>query len=458
MRRLRCIVGVNDSSPTAGAHRLPRRAFLGQGLRYGTLAAGGLGVASLLEACAGVSGSTAPTPPPGATVIRSLLFDQVGYDPNVLQALATRFSSLHNNKVFVSIETAHYRDLYESILAAGLTKPAPYDVVSLDQVWVPEFASRNQLLSLQDQILDASRSDLLPSLLNAFSYKGAIWSMPAILNVQSLYYNKAQLKSAGFNAPPRSLEDWYTQMTALKARVTPYTDSWAEGEGLVSDFVRITAQFGGDLFDANGKPLLLSQPVQRAAAFMRQLIDENLVRADIGASQEPDAMRAFLAGGVTFNTNWNFVYGSMNDPVYSQIIGQGAVAPIPAASSAAKPAASVSGFLGLGVLANSAHTDLALAWLRYLTSPEVQAQQTSQLPIWSSLQESADFRKANPQIDVFLTNLANARPRPQLVHYVEASSVLQQHLHDLVLGSATPSAAMSAAQTELIALQNRLGN
>ncbi len=417
-----------------------------------------MALGSILEACATTSGSTAPTPPPGATVIRSLLFDQVGYDPAVLQSLANKFRSLHNDQVFVTIETAHYRELYESILAAGLSKPAPYDVVALDQVWIAELASRGQLLSLKDQIPDDARSDIMPSLLDAFSYRGTNWAMPHVLNVQSLYYNKSQLKTAGFNAPPRTLEDWYAQMTALRNKVTPYTDSWAEDEGLVSDFVRTTAQFGGDLFDASGTPLLLNEPAQRAAAFMRQLIDERLVRGDIAASNEPDAMRAFLGGGVSFTTNWNFVWGAMNDPVYSQIIGQGSVAPIPAASSSGKPAASVSGFLGLGVISNSAHTDLAVSWLNYLTSPEVQAQQTGQLPIWTSLQNSADFRKANPQIDVFLTNLANARPRPKLVHYVEASAVLQRHLHDLVLGTVSPSTAMSDAQSELIALQKRFGS
>ena len=435
-----------------------RRTFLDRGLRLTAGVAGAASIASLLDACAAGSGSTAPTPPPGATVIRALLFDQVGYDPTVLQTVANKFRALHGDKVFVSIETAHYRELYESILAAGLSKPAPYDVVALDQVWVPEFSSRKQLLSLKDQIPDDARSDLMPSLLDAFSYKGTSWAMPHVLNVQSLYYNKAQLKTAGFSDPPKTLEDWYNQLTSLRRRVTPYTDSWAQDEGLVSDFVRLTGEFGGDLFEANGKPQLLQQPAQRAAAFMRQLIDEHLVRAEIAASNEPDAMRAFLSGGVTFTTNWNFVWGAMNDPVYSQIIGQGAVAPIPAASSTGKAAASVSGFLGLGVLANSAHPDLAVGWLRYLTSPEVQAQQAGELPIWTSLQNSAAVRKANPQIDVFLTNLAYARPRPKLVHYIEASSVLQRHLHDLVLGTATPSAAMSNAQSELLALQARFGN
>ena len=411
--------------------------------------------ASLLESCGPAATRTAPTPPPGATVIRSLLFDQVGYDPTVLQELAKKFQALHNNKVFVSIETAHYRELYDSILAAGLSRPSPYDVVALDQVWVPEFASRKQLLSLKDQIPDDSRSDLMPSLLDAFSFQGTTWAMPHVLNVQSLYYNKAQLQTAGFSAPPKTLEAWYEQMTALRSRQTPYTDSWAEGEGLVSDFVRIAAQFGGDLFDAIGRPQLTSQPVQRAAAFMRQLIDEHLVRGEIGASNEPDAMRAFLAGGVTFTTNWNFVYGAMGDPVYSQIIGQAGVAAIPAATSTGKPAASVSGFMGLGVLANSQQPELAAAWLRYVTSPQVQGQQPGQLPIWTSLQNSADVRKANPQINVFLTNIANARPRPKLVHYVEASAVLQRHLHDLVLGAAGAASAMSAAQSELLALQAR---
>ncbi|HVS05617.1 MAG TPA: extracellular solute-binding protein [Candidatus Dormibacteraeota bacterium] len=440
------------------SRRLTRRSFLDRGLRVGLGLTGGLTLASVLDACGTGPGSTAPTPPPGATVIRALLFDQVGYDATVLQSLANKFRTLHDNKVFVSIETAHYRELYESILAAGLSKPAPYDVVGLDQVWVPEFANRKQLLSLKDQIPDDARSDIMPSLLDAFSFKGVNWAMPHVLNIQSLYYNKSQLRAAGFNDPPKTLEDWYTQMTALRHRVVPYTDSWAQDEGLVSDFVRITAQFGGDLFDVSGKPLLLQQPAQRAAAFMRQLIDEHLVRTDIAASNEPDAMRAFLSGGVAFTTNWNFVWGAMNDPLYSQIVGQGSVAPIPAAASSGQSAASVSGFLGLSVLANSAHPDLAVAWMRYLTSPEVQAQQTAELPIWTSLQNSADLRKANPQIGVFLTNLANARPRPKLGHYVEASSVLQRHLHDLVLGSASPTTAMAQAQAELLALQARFSS
>jgi multiple sugar transport system substrate-binding protein len=445
-------------TPPAVQRLYSRRSFLDRGLRIGLGVGGGVALAALLDACASGTGGIAPTPPPGATVIRSLLFDQVGYDPTVLQTLADKFRSLHDNKVFVSIETAHYRDLYDSILAAGLSKPAPYDVVALDQVWVPEFASRQQLLSLKDQIPDDARSDIMPSLLDAFSYKGTNWAMPHVLNVQSLYYNKSQLRTAGFSDPPKTLEDWHTQMTALRRRVTPYTDSWGQDEGLVSDFVRITGQFGGDLFDTAGKPQLLQPPAQRAAAFMRQLIDEGLVRAEIAASNEPDAMRAFLSGAVTFTTNWNFVWGAMNDPVYSQIVGQGSVAAIPAAASTGKAAASVSGFLGLGVLANSAHSDLAVAWLRYLTSPEVQAQQTAELPIWTSLQNSAEVRKVNPQIGVFLTNLANARPRPKLVHYVEASSVLQRHLHDLVLGNASPTRALADAQTELVALQARFSS
>jgi multiple sugar transport system substrate-binding protein len=442
-------------TPSALPRLYTRRTFLDRGVRLGLGIGGGLALGSILEACATSSSNTAATPPPGATVIRALLFDQVGYDPAVLQTLASKFRSLHGDKVFVSIETAHYRELYESILAAGLSKPAPYDVVALDQVWIPEFASRKQLLSLQDQIPDDARSDLMPSLLDAFSFSGTDWAMPHVLNVQSLYYNKTQLRGAGFSDPPKTLEGWHQQMTALRAHVTPYTDSWSQDEGLVSDFVRITGEFGGDLFDPTGKPQLLQQPAQLAAAFMRQLIDEKLVAADIAASYEPDSMRAFLSGSVAFTTNWNFVWGAMNDPAFSQIVGQGAVAAIPAAASTGKPASSVSGLLGLGVLANSAHPDLAVDWVRYLTSPDVQAQQTGDLPIWSSLQKSPDLRKTNPQIDVFLANLANARPRPKLVHYVEASAVLQRHLHNLVLGAASPSRAMADAQAELLALQAR---
>lgn len=434
---------------------LTRRAFLDRGVRTSLALTGGLSAASVLAACGAPAATAAPTPPPGAKVIRALLFDQVGYDPALVRSLADQFRAQHDDQLFVSIETAHYRDLYESILAAGLSSPAPYDVVAVDQVWVPELAAHRQLLPITPHLDDAARADLAPSLLDAFSYGGTPFAMPQVVNVQSLYYNTAHLRAAGFGGPPRTLEDWYAQMTALRSRQMPYTDSWAEGEGLVSDFVRLTAQFGGDLFDGHGRPRLDTAPVQNAASFMRRLIDEQLVRADVAATNEPDAMRSFCTGQVSFTTNWNFVFGAMSDPAYSHIVGQGAVAPVPASAAAARPAASVSGFLGLAVLGNSPDPELAFEWLRYLVSPEVQARQLTQLPIWTSLQTSADFRKANPAMDVFLTNLANARPRPQLTHYVEASAVLQHHLHDLVIGAASPAQALNGAQAELLALAAR---
>src|SRR5438093_11251473 len=99
---------------------------------------GSAALASLLDACGNGSGAIAPTPPPGATVIRARLFDQVGYDPSVLQTLANKFRALHDDKVFVSIETAHYRELYEIILAAGLSKPAPCAVAPPDHALWPE--------------------------------------------------------------------------------------------------------------------------------------------------------------------------------------------------------------------------------------------------------------------------------------------------------------------------------
>ncbi len=432
-----------------------RRTFLDRSLRTSLALGAGLTAAPLLEACAARPPGAVATPAPGAHAIRTLMLDQVGYDVKILQRLAARFQDLQHGKAFVSIETAHYRELYDSIRAAGLSHPSPYDVAAVDQVWIPELATRTQLLSLSERLPDDVRADLMPSLLDAFSYQGRAWAMPHVLNVQSLYYNVAHLRAAGFQEAPKTLEDWYAQMTALRRRQVPYTDSWAEGEGLVTDFIRLVAQFGGDLFDGSGHPQLAAEPVQRAAAFMRRLIDERLVLPEATASTEPDAMRAFLAGRVSYTTNWNFVFGAMSDPGFSHILGQGAVGVVPAAADAARPAASVSGFMGLAVLSGSPEPDLAMAWVRYLTSPEVQAQQLGQLPIWTSLQHSPDFGRANPQLGVFLTNLENAHTRPKLPHYVEASAVLQRHLHDLVSGAASPSGAMAEAQAELISLEAR---
>src|SRR5438132_7801004 len=107
----------------------------------------------------------------------------------------------------------------------------------------------------------------MPSLLDAFAYKDTACAIPHVLNIQSLYYNKSQLRAAGFNDPPATLEDWYAQMLALRGRrLVPYTHSWAQDEGLVSDFVRIAAEYGGDLFGAHANPLVWQGPTHAAAA------------------------------------------------------------------------------------------------------------------------------------------------------------------------------------------------
>src|SRR5207244_11644802 len=109
----------------------------------------------------------------------------------------------------------------------GCTNPAPEPAVAAYQSAVPHLANRRPLLSLKDQIPDDARSDIMPSLLDAFAYKDTNWAMPHVLNVQSLYYNKSQLRAAGFSGPPATLEDWYTQMLALRGRsLVTSTHSW----------------------------------------------------------------------------------------------------------------------------------------------------------------------------------------------------------------------------------------
>jgi len=64
---------------------------------------------------------------------------------------------------------------------------------------------------------------------------------------------------------------------------------------------------------------------------------------------------------------------------------------IPVAKSQAGKAetASVSGFQGAAIMANSRKKDLAWKYVKYITSPLVQRSYLQEMPVWNSVQESA---------------------------------------------------------------------
>jgi len=412
-------------------------------------------VAIKLSALALLAGSILGTPmaqaatahqsPAKPIVLKVLYMNQAGYTTQVLRQMAAGFHQEYPN-VTVQFTFLPYGNMHSAILTSAAAPNAQYDVVLSDLIWTGEFAQRGYTIPLNSYIdADIKNAAQIPgSVWDGFKIGGRIMAMPFLANFQNFYYNKKLLAEAGFKSGPTTMAQWLHQMEVLKAKKIvqyPYEDSWTQAEGLVCDYVRTAGEFGnGNLFNAQGKPVMNQGPALQALEWMHMLYAKGLANPNSLTADEPTAANAFASGQAAFNTNWTFVTGIMNDKTESKIVGDGVVATFPVApgTNPMTHSASISGFQGLAIPANTpaAMRPWAWKWIQFATSPKVQAQHLhSQWPVWSTVASSAAEKRLNPAWKVYEENLNAVYNRPAVANYLQVSSIIQQYVHEAIAGT-----------------------
>lgn len=107
---------------------------------------------------------------------------------------------------------------------------------------------------------------------------------------------------------------------------------------------------------------------------------------------------------------------------------------------------------GFGIAQNTAHLEAARRAIAFFTSAAAQRQfalDSGYLPSRSTLYTDPDIVAQYPFFpDVLAALENNSIFRPQIPQYDEASRILQSYLWQVLVGEATPDAAMQAAAAE----------
>jgi len=389
-----------------------------------------------------------------AEEINVIYMAQAAYQPDEIRDMADLFEELSGIKV--NLEFVKYDEQHEKVVASAVAPIPTYDVFSLDLIWTAEFASRGFCVALDDYMSPAVKEDIAPAIMDAFVFEGKTWAMPFLANFQLFFYNIDMIKKAGFDAAPKTLEEMVEQMEVMKDKGIvkyPWTDSWNQKEGLTCEYVWLTGAFGGDTFDEEGKPIFNTGPGLKALEFMVMLLDKELASPKSLTNDEPAARDDFIAGNAAFTSNWTFQYGSMNDPSISKVVGAGKMGLLPVAKDVlgqyTYDTASVSGFQGAAILANSKNKEAAWKYVRFITSPIVQRAYLTEMPVWTSVQTSAYAKTMDPVMDVKAKQIASVHHRPKVPAYPEVSSILQRYIHSALTGKMEPKAALDKAKTEI---------
>ncbi|HZX31075.1 MAG TPA: sugar ABC transporter substrate-binding protein [Rhodocyclaceae bacterium] len=318
--------------------------------------------------------ATAAQPYRGVTINASFM-PRPGYEAAI--ALIPEFERLTG--IHVTWESIYYEKLREALVLdfTGGGKPR-FDVVLIDIVWPGEFATAGWIAPLRifyrnpaitDPDLDLK--DFFPILLTSVgTWDQKLYGLPFDNYSGLLFYNKCQLKEAGFDRPPATwneLRDVYGPALTKGGRYA-YALQSHQGETQSCDsFMRFVWPFGGSLLTEGFEPNL-SSPESLAGLKFRQSLMRYMPPAIVDWEHE-DVVKALGEGQVAMITEWSGWYKWLADPKTSKISQCLAVAAEPAGPVGRKPA--LGGF-SLGVNARSSPDKQAAAWLfiQWITSKQ----------------------------------------------------------------------------------------
>ena len=355
----------------------------------------------------------------------------------VWRELIAAFNESHPNRPVRLVEgppaTNTREDMYSTAFLGGRSS---YDIVYCDVIWVPKFAAAGWLLDLSDRLSPDDRVDFLDADIQAGTYQGGLYRIPAFTDAGVLYYRSDLIAQA-----PQTFEEF------LEAASIPRDDNqWGfvwqgkQYEGLVTNYLEILWGYGGDWINADRQVLLESPEALQALRFLKSAVG-TISPPGVTTYTEEDTRTIFQNGRAIFLRNWLYVWSLVGRPE-SDVRGR--VGFVPMVHAPGKSSAASLGGWGFAVSRLSPNREAAWEFVKFITGPEqlrAVSARTGLIPARSSLVP-----------EQFRAIVRSARPRPPIPEYAPASDILQRWLSAALSGAVEPEEALHSAARETRAL------
>ncbi len=329
---------------------------------------------------------------------------------------------------------------------------ADFDVLSMDVIWVPEFAGAGWLSEVGHLLAPGEENSFFPGPMQAVTGNGKLYAIPWYIDAGVLYYRKDLLKKHGRTVPKTWEELVRTARKIIDREKGLYGFIWQgkQYEGLVCNALEFIWSNGGEVLD-NGRPVLDSPRNVEAVRFMRDLITKyNVTPALVTTAIEEPTRHLFGSGKALFMRNWPYAW-NIFEKEGSAVRGKVGVAPLP--SFPGHASASTLGGWQLGVNRYSRHHAGAEKLVRFLTSPAVQKTMALTIgykPTRKALYKDPDLIRQQPFMTSLYGIFMQARPRPVTPYYMMITQVLQPEFSAALAGIRTPEAALTSAQKQVL--------
>ncbi len=393
-------------------------------------------IAIILASCILVSmnGCGGSAPDSGANVIRFWHFWSEPGQKAVLKELVAEFEKEKNVKV--ELTELSWND-GKVKLQAAFNSGAPPDVIELGSDWIAQFSSSGVLLALPGDGNALGRFvsySVAPAM-----WQGRTFAYPWTLDTRVIFTNQTLLAKAGWTEPIITMDQLIRAAELVKESGT---DGWgangADAHRLYKKILPFMWTYGGDVFDAQGKPILNSPENIQALSVYAQLARAGFVETQ----RQLDA--AFVQGKIAL---WNS--GSwLSKKIYANKALK--AQPIMMPGVHGQPGVSFAGGEYLAVSASTKNTQHARDLVLFLTKGSTAVRFCAQISEAGFPAEKASFSDsvliADPIKALFARQLQHARMTPVHPRWLDIEAVIEDAVVRVLLGEETPQESMEKAQ------------
>lgn len=412
---------------------------MGSGGRW-PIAAAVVLFATVLGACGGTSSGAAT------------LHWYINPDNGGQAELAAKCSAASNGAYTINTSTLpnDATSQREQLVRRLAAKDSSIDLMSLDPVFVPEFAAAGFLRPSDGADATDLTTGVLPGPITSSTWNNQLVAAPFWANTQLLWYRKSLAQKAGID-PSRQPVTW-DQIIKIASDNGKTVEVQANlYEGYMVLISALVSSAGGQILQnpeagKNVKPAIDSDAGRKAASIISELAHSPAADPALSTTDEEAARAAFQGPNGGFMVNWAYIYGAAQEAVAAGTLSQSVVDdigwtryPRVDANTESKPPL---GGINLGVGAFGHHKDLAVQAVHCITSLESQIQymiKSKNPGARAAVYDDPQVREIFPMADAIRDSIAAAAPRPKTPYYTDVSSAVQRTFH--------PPAAVDPSRT-----------
>jgi multiple sugar transport system substrate-binding protein len=331
-------------------------------------------------------------------------------------------------------------DQREQLLRRLAAKDSSIDLMSLDPVFVAEFAQAGFLAPIPQDQAHAFTAGVLKPAVTGASWRGRLVAAPFWANTQVLWYRKSVASKARLDL--RRPVTWGQIIGAARATHKTVAVQAKRYEGYTVLINALIASAGGNILwnpgaDVDHLKLGIASPAgQKAVAIISSIAHSGVGGPEMSTEDEEAARTLFQGPTGGFMVNWPYVWRAASSAVEDGSLQRSVLDDIAWArypqAIAGKPSRPPLGGIDLAVGNWSKHRDFALDAARCITSEENETYyflSNGNPAARADVFSRPEVIKAFPMAPLLRDSLEASAPRPQTQYYGDLSAGLQRSWH-----------------------------